>query len=400
MGPAPYEALALHNHVGGSKAINSRLARGGNEAVCRNDAKEQDNGMDRSGCLMDTREMPERHDSAVLHEIYTPAAIESIRTRAESDSGFKLLHQMLTGANEHLAVDRAHFAKCLRFAREHNGLDVDRLHRLGDPSDYAAWRAVYNELLVPYFFAKAFGLTVCFTVNPTQKGQGDFEIIHRRGRVIVEVKTPRGDDPNLEGPQDTVHWGWDEGLIRPPFLQAARQLQKGNLNLVVICTDLCAWMHDGMAFERLLYGQEIIAATFDSKTGRTGEPRTEFRLDGELLRHRPKRHTRISAVASICAGPFDDAQVMQIQFAVLHNYFASCPIPPQVFHRAEQFLPIPGKGSIKHVGQGHSTILLYTTEGWAQAIVKRLEVSIHSLYRPIRRFYWRIKMRRVARHRV
>ncbi len=163
----------------------------------------------------------------------------------------------------------------------------------------AVWKATHNELLVPYFFAKAFGLTISFTVTPTQKGQGDFQIIHPKGRVIVEVKTPRGDDPNLEGPQGGVHWGWDEELIKPVFLEAAGRLRRGNLNLVVICTHLCAWIHDSMPFERMLYGEDTIAATFDPETGNVGEPRTEFRPNGELLRHKPKRYTRISAVASL-----------------------------------------------------------------------------------------------------
>jgi hypothetical protein len=345
---------------------------------------------------------PQQHNLAVLQEIYTSAVIESIRTRAESDKGFSLLYGMLIGANDHLAIDRAHFAKCLRFAKERDGLDADRLRRLRDPGDYSVWRAVYNELLVPYFFAKAFRLTVSFTINPMQKGQGDFQIIHPKGRVIVEVKTPRGDDPNLEGPQDTVHWGWDEELIKPAFLQAARQLRRGNLNLVVICTQLCAWMHDCMAFERFLYGQEIIAAAFNPKAGSTGEPRTEFRPDGELLRHRPKRHTRISAIAWIrtdayCSRPFDP-QVMQVQFAVLHNYFASRPIAPQVFHGAEQFSLISrrGKMRIKHVRKRRPTILLYMCDGWTEGIAKRLQVSIHAIYRWIRRFYLRIKMRRAV----
>jgi hypothetical protein len=345
----------------------------------------------------------EGHDFAVLHEIYTPKIVEWISTRAKADKGLSLLHQTLIGANDHLAIDRAHLAACLCFAKEHHGLDADRLCRLRKPGDYAAWKAAHNELLVPYFFAKALRLAVSFTVNPTQKGQGDFQIVHPKGRVVVEVKTPRGDDPNLEGPQDEVHCGWDEELIRPAFLQAAGQLQKGNLNLVVICTQLCAWIDDWMPFERLLYGQDVIVATFDPKTGNTGEPRTEFRPDGELLllRHERRRYTRISAVASLrtdayCDGPFDP-QVMQVQFAVLHNYFASCPIAPQVFRRAEQFLPVRAKGRIRYVRERRSTILLYMNEGWVQGIVKRLEVSIHALYRRIRRFYYRIKVRSVMK---
>lgn len=272
------------------------------------------------------------------------------------------------------------------------------MRRLRKPEDYAAWKATHNELLVPYFFAKAFGLTISFTIVPTQKGQGDFQIIHPKGRVIVEVKTPRGDDPNLEGPQGGAHWGWDEELIKPVFLDAAGQLRRGNLNLVVICTHLCTRIHDSMPFERLLYGEDIIAATFDPETGNVGEPRTEFRPNGELLRHKPKRYTRISAVASLrtdayCDGPFD-LRVIQVQFAVLHNCHASCPISAQVFRRAEQFLP--KRKGIKHVGEKRSSILLYITEGWSQNIVESLRVSIHLCCRWVRRLRYRGKIRRIA----
>jgi hypothetical protein len=207
---------------------------------------------------MGTNKTSASHGLAVLHEVYTPEIIGSLTTRADSDKGLNLLHGMLTGANERLAVDRAHFAKCLRFAKEHNGLDPDRLRRLRTPGDYAAWKAAHNELLVPYFFAKAFGLTVSFIVNPTQKGQGDFQVVHPRGRIVVEVKTPRGDDPNLEGPQDSVHEGWDEELIKPVFLDAARQLQRGNRNLVVVCTQLCAWIHDWMPLRGCITGRMLL----------------------------------------------------------------------------------------------------------------------------------------------
>ena len=128
---------------------------------------------------------PEGDDMAVFDDVYTPEIIERISTRARSDNGLSLLYQMLTGANRHLAVDRAHLAKLLHFAKEKDGLDTDRLSRLRQPENYAAWRAVHNELLVPYFFRKAFGLTVAFTVDPTCKGQGDFQIVPRLMMPIV-----------------------------------------------------------------------------------------------------------------------------------------------------------------------------------------------------------------------
>ena len=37
------------------------------------------------------------------------------------------------------------------------------------------------------------------------------------------------------------------------------------------------------------------------------------------------------------------------------------------------------------------------SDGWMQGIVERLKVSIYGLYRGIRRFYYRIKVRSVAK---
>jgi len=340
-------------------------------------------------------------DLAALHDIFPPAVVDAIAARAQSSNGFKILHETLTATNENSEIARSHLAKCLRFAQDHNGLDTDRLKRLCEPADYATWRAVHNELLVAYFVAKHFALQVSFIVNPTQKGQGDFQIAHSTGRIIVEVKTPKGDDPDLRGPTEKAHYGWDNDLIRTAFLQGAKQVRKGNRNLIVICTQLCAWIHDWMPLEKLLYGQEVITANFDPKRGQITRPRTEFRPDGKLLGHRPKRHTRVSAVASFrtdaySEGPFDP-EVMQVQFAVLHNYFAACHIPPRVFSAAEQFIPDKRRRRITHVNEKRATLLFYMGENSIQDARTRLKVGIHGLFRKMTRSYYKLKMRRVMK---
>lgn len=336
-----------------------------------------------------------------LSRVYTSEVIAGISARAGSDNGLNLLSQMLAGVGEGLVVDRAHLNAYLQFAEQRGGLDADRLGRLRHPHDYAAWKAVHNELLVPYFFSKTFRLKIEFTVNPTRKGEGDFQIVRPEGRIIVEVKTPRGDDPNLQGPQARVHCGWDEDLLRPAFLQAAKQLQRGNRNLIVICAQLCAWIHDSMPFERLLYGQDVITAEFDPETGQTTRPRTVFEPSGELLRYKWKRRTRISAVASLrtdtyCGGPFNNL-VRQVQFTVLHNCFALAHIPPNVFGGAEQFVPDENRGRIKHVNKHRSTMLLYLTDTPIADIHTRLTVFFERLLRALRRVWLRAKIRRVAK---
>lgn len=286
----------------------------------------------------------------VFHEVYTPDVLNRIAERAKHDKGLQGLIWILRGDNKYPKIDRIHLDKCLCFAKENGGLDADKISRLSNPNDFHGWQSTYNELLVPYFFAKVFKLQIDFVTNPKRKGLGDFQVIHPEERVIVEVKTPEGDDPNLQGPDDTVHEGFDDDLLRPVFLDGARQLRRGNKNLIVICTQLCAWIHDSDAFEKLLYGQEVITPID-----------TKFVPNGELLRHRPKRYTRISAIASFrndissCRRFPEEAQ--QIQFTVFHNYHAVSQIEPNMFAGVEQFIPNTGKGR-EHINKDKSDFLI------------------------------------------
>ncbi len=210
---------------------------------------------------------PKEYKLTVFHEVYTPDVINRIAEKAKHDKGLQGLIRRLRGDNEYLKIGRVHLDKCLVFSKQHDALDQDRLSRLRQPHNFHTWQSIYNELLVPYFFAKVFNLQIDFVTNPKRKGLGDFQIIHPKERVIVEVKTPEGDDPNLQGPDDTVHEGFDDELLRPVFLDGARQLQRGNKNLIVICSQLCAWIHDSDAFEKLLYSQEVYTANIDPDVG-------------------------------------------------------------------------------------------------------------------------------------
>jgi hypothetical protein len=303
------------------------------------------------------------HKLTVFYEVYTPEVLKTIAGGAKSDLGLRAIDSRLHPHNEYLAFDRVHLDKCLVFAKQHDALDQDRLSRLRQPKNFHMWQSVYNELLVPYFFARVFRLKIGFVTNPHEEGLGDFQVIHPEGQVIVEVKTPEGDDPNLQGPDDTVHAGYDDDLLKRVFLDGAGQLQRGKKNLIVICTQLCAWIHDSSPFEKLFYGQEVITGAFDPEVGRIVQrPRTEFVPDGELNKYRTKRFTRISAIASFrneiyCGSPFSE-EAQQVQFTLLHNYHALCPMSPNLFPDVEQFIPDRDRGSIEHVNEGKSAFLI------------------------------------------
>jgi hypothetical protein len=304
-----------------------------------------------------------RHKLTVFDEVYTPEVLKTLAERAKSDTSLRALDSRIHPNNEYLAYDRVHLDKCLVFSKQHGALDQDRLSRLRQPQNFHTWQSVYNELLVPYFFMKVFKLQIDFVTNPKRKGLGDFQVIYPEGRIMVEVKTPKGDDPNLEGPDDTVHEGFDDDLLRPVFLDGARQLRRGNKNLIVICTQLCAWIHESDAFEKLFYGQEVITSPFNPDIGGlVGPIETKFVPNGELLRHRPKRYTRVSAIASfrndisLCRRFSEEAQ--QIQFAVFHNYHAVSPLEPNMFIGVEQFIPDKEKGGIEHINEKKNAFLI------------------------------------------
>jgi hypothetical protein len=143
----------------------------------------------------------------VLDEIYTSQIMGEIAERSQSNAELACLHRILTSNNEYHRITRVHLDKCLRFVKEHNGIDADRLQRLTRPQDFAVWKSVHNELLVPYFFSKVFHLNVGFIVSPNKKGLGDFRINHPEGDVYVEVKTPKGDYRDTQDPQQIGHSG-------------------------------------------------------------------------------------------------------------------------------------------------------------------------------------------------
>jgi hypothetical protein len=221
----------------------------------------------------------------------------------------------------------------------------------------------------------------------------------------VEVKTPKGDDPDCQDSRESAHWGFDEHLIKPSFLEGARQLKRGNRNLIVICTQLCAWIHDESPFEKLLYGQEVITAQLDTKAGRVvGSPWIEYHPDGELHRHRPRRYTRISAIASFREDhylglPFSE-QEQQVQFTVFHNYFANCEIDLGAFSISEQFIPDTEKETIKHIRPNRRTMIIYMTDSSFVRFLIRTKDFLYDSFRVVRRVYYRFRFRRVIKESI
>jgi hypothetical protein len=297
------------------------------------------------------------NDLTVLHEIYTASIVAAFRKNANRENRLDIVYDTLTAASKRFATAKRHLSECLQFASDQDGLDTDRLKRLREPIDYADWKAVHNELLVPYFFAKVFKLKIKFTTSAARRGLGDFQIALPTDHVIVEVKTPRGDILAKDQSEDDGHEGFDEYLLNSVFRDAAKEMQPGNKNLIIVSTRLCKSILDSRALEKLLYGHKKLSVAFDQKQRNTVEPlETEFVPDGHLIKHRGKRFTRISAVASfkediIYRLPVSDGP-QQVHFAILHNYHAECPIPPELFPGVEQFVANRERGRVEQINSG------------------------------------------------
>ncbi len=304
---------------------------------------------------------PPRSKSSALDEIYTAPIIAAFRKKADRRNRLDIVYDTLTSANERFAAAKRCLSECLQFASDQDGLDTNRLSRLREAKDYAEWKQVHNELLVPYFFARVFKLKIKFTTNAAKRGLGEFRIVLPTDQVIVEVKTPRGDilakeQPEKDGEED-CHEGLDEHLLDSVFRDAAKQARPGNKNLLVVSTRLCKWILDSRAFEKLLYGHEEWSFAVGERQDHPARPvETEFVSDGHLLKHRGRRFTRISAVASFKEDvsyrlPVSDGP-QQVHFAILHNYYAECPIPPRLFPGVEQLVANKERRRVERINAG------------------------------------------------
>jgi len=167
---------------------------------------------------------PENYELQAFHQVYTADVLNRMALKAEDDEGLRSLHLMLTSNTEHFWIKRIHIDKCLTFAMEHGCLDEDRRNRLTNLDSYHVWLSTYYELLVPYFFARVFSKKIQCVASPSKRGLGDFKVIHPEGNIVVEVKTPKGDDAFSNGQKHAEYNGYGDEFINSVFKGAAKQL--------------------------------------------------------------------------------------------------------------------------------------------------------------------------------
>jgi len=297
----------------------------------------------------------EEYKLTVFHEVYTPQSLSKIDERAKLDKGLQGLNGILKGDTDYPQINRTHLDKCFCFAKEKEGLDNDKISRLRNPKDFHEWYSVYNELLVPYFFAKVFKHKIEFVTNPAKKGLGDFHIVHPKGNVVVEVKTtPKNDDAFSNGQKNAEYSGYGDEFIKSVLKDAFDQLRPGTRNLVIICPQLCTWIQTSEAFRWYLYGKEVWIYE-------EGKFRTAIVPNGELLKHRKPRFTRVSAVGSfrIYSVPYPKRKDLPVSLTLFHNYFAKKQIPLDVFERVEQYVINESTNQIAPINSGNCRFLIH-----------------------------------------
>jgi hypothetical protein len=271
----------------------------------------------------------------ILYEIYNQEVLAQIQKKATDKNGLGVLYQILTSDRISRINQRKHLNKWLIFVNEKNGLDQDRLSRLKEPRDFHSWRSVVNEIEVAYFFAKAFNHNIAFVTNSSAKGEGDFVINAKDESIVVEIKTPNDPDHSYTESISGVHHGLDTHLIKKSFIEAARQLKRGNINLVVICTQLCDWIREiPDSFIEYLFGAEQFGQYYSS-----------FDPCGEFVKHKRKRYTRISAIASL-DDEINHRNFQRFQFSLYFNKDAAKPLDINQFPNTEQFVLKNGRCSI------------------------------------------------------
>lgn len=248
----------------------------------------------------------------------------------------RVLDQILNGPHPDHQAYRIHLAAWLEFCRELGGLTKDRISRLQSLGSMAEFDQVLNELRIPYFLHRVYGMDMEYVVG------GGVDVVARtQGSAIsVEIKTP-GQEAILPPPGARM-LGKDEGSIVQALRSAARQFSTGEMNVLAVggqCLERRP-VRDDLYVTQALYGREKLVGSLNVPTGQVAGNsfRSEFFPDGRLQHN---RFTRIGAVLV-----FDDGYFLgpapgykaphRYYVSLYHNPHASIRIPEALFPHTQQ----------------------------------------------------------------
>jgi len=255
-----------------------------------------------------------------------------------SSDDVKALDQVLNGEHRDQQSWRIHFSAWLDFCRDAGGLNEDRKNRLTKLDSWHAWQQTLNELRVPYFLHRVYGMGISYI----QAGGADVKASTANGPLEVEIKTP-GEEPPFLNDTNCGFLGKDKKSITQNLQQAQKkQFKKGEQNLLVIaghCLQTNPVSND-TDLQEALYGHEVLRFSIDTQTGKgVGEPTIGFVRDGKLQHN---RFTRIGAVLAFQDGrPFrrwECPSGHQYQCCIYHNPYAEVPVSSELFRGTKQLI--------------------------------------------------------------
>ncbi|MDY7011387.1 MAG: hypothetical protein SVV80_11655 [Planctomycetota bacterium] len=281
----------------------------------------------------------------LFNQVFPAKLRERLRNKAESPNAtddVRAINKRLNGNHPFLQTWRIHLSAWLDFCEEHVGLDRDRMRRLQILDDWRSWNQILNELRIPYFLARVYGMRIDYIKSFQGNRTADVQATSGKTVINVEVKTPGQEPPIVHR---GARWlGKDTRSIEQALRAANKQFSHGKHNVLAIGTHLLEVpqvQRNDIFVSEAIYGHEVIASTVDTRTGRAiDEPHTEFMPDGRLQHN---RFTRIGAVLvfgdgySIATKKRRRAR-HKYHCTVYHNPYAEMPIPYEMFWGTKQLL--------------------------------------------------------------
>ena len=265
----------------------------------------------------------------------------------------RIIAGKLYGIHPNQLAWRIHLAAWLEFCKSAGGLDTDRISRLRLVNNWYAWNQVLNELRIPYFLARVYGMHIEYIKASQGQHTADIRATKEGISITVEIKTP-GQEPPM--PPEGSRWlGKDKRSITQALNAANKQFVHNEYNLLAIGMHLLEAPNvyiknikkkfDTFIIETL-YSHEELAGPIG---GSIGNSYTTFIPNGELQPNKHQdnkpRFTRIGAVLAFDDWPFITTKrkrrcraCHQYHCTIYHNPYAKKPIPYELFWGTRQLL--------------------------------------------------------------
>lgn len=236
-----------------------------------------------------------------------------------------------------IALQRA-WASYLRVADACGLLAIPDVRSRLVGSDDEGFRSVMAECCAAWYFARRRRARVI--PNPASKATKNFDLVIERDGLTVhaEVKAPYV-------PRLNKGWAGDDSeVLSTAVKKAGEQFKRGHSNLVVLVPSLRTPISDerGQLLKALI-GKQVLEVFVSLDGSKAPPPKPVFLQNGKLAKRWPdgegafRSHlTRVSAVMSI-EHRREGARLVPA-VVVVHNPFATSPLPREFFGKVPQWL--------------------------------------------------------------